>query len=72
MGIESRIDEFHCPRCGKKGCLYWEHAHGGQGVRRDLVKIEGDFYERMSKKRPFRIELVCNGCGTAQQSFAGV
>ena len=68
MGSQSRIDEFHCPRCGKKGCLYWERAEG-RDARHDLVKIEGDFYERMTRRRPFRIELVCNGCGAAQHNI---
>ena len=52
-------------RCGKVGSILWEDALS-EGVHREFVKIEGDFYERLSKRTPHPIELVCNSCGTAQ------
>ena len=53
-----------CPGCGASGALRWEDepGHGGK----QLVAIEGGFYERLAKKAPHAIELVCNGCGTVQ------
>jgi hypothetical protein len=53
-------------RCGKVGSIVWENARSEKGAQRDFVKIDGDFYERLSKRPPYPIELVCNSCGTAQ------
>jgi len=61
----SHSNSLDCPGCGAQGALRWENApsiHGGQ----QLVAIEGDFYERLGRKKPYAIELVCNGCGTVQ------
>jgi hypothetical protein len=53
-------------RCGKIGSIVWEDAPAAEGVRQELVKLDGDFYERLSKRPPYPVELVCNTCGTAQ------
>jgi hypothetical protein len=57
---------IRCPGCGKDGMVEWEDMPDRSGVTRQLVKIVGDFYERLSKKPPYPIELVCKDCGTAQ------
>lgn len=67
MGTRSRIDEIYCNHCGKHGRLYWENDP--HATRQVLVRIDGDFYERIRKKAPYPIELVCNGCGAAQQEL---
>jgi hypothetical protein len=57
--------KIYC-RCGKTGTIIWEDAPSAEGDRREFVKIEGDFYERISKQAPHPIELVCNSCGAAR------
>lgn len=53
-------------RCGKVGAILWEDAPTPDGTGRpEFVKIDGDFYERIAKKPPYPIELVCNACGAA-------
>ena len=52
-------------RCGKVGVIVWEEAPASDGGRTEFVKVEGDFYERLAKKPPYPIELVCNACGAA-------
>jgi hypothetical protein len=61
-------DKIVCPRCGKAGSIIWEEA-GYPGEPKQFIKIEGDFHERLAKKSPHPIELVCNGCGTPQASM---
>lgn len=51
-----------CPKCNAVGVVVWETG----GPERILVSLTRNFYERLSKKPPFQIELVCDGCGTAQ------
>jgi hypothetical protein len=55
-----------CPKCGKKGSIVWEDVPRPDGVAKELVRIDGDFFERIARKPPYPIELVCNGCGTPQ------
>lgn len=50
-----------CHWCGHCGSTLWENTEAG----RQIVSVDG-FYERITKKRPFRIEKVCNACGKAQ------
>ena len=60
--------QIHCPGCGKIGTIQWEDAPSDND--RQLIKIEGDFYERLAKKEPYQIELVCSACGTLQTGTA--
>lgn len=52
-------DEFKCRKCGARGVIHWD---GGQ-----FVELSGGFYERLARKAPYPIELVCHQCGTAQR-----
>jgi hypothetical protein len=52
-----------CPKCGTVGVAVWEKV----GAERSLIRLTRNFYERLSKKDPFPIEIVCLGCGTAQR-----
>jgi len=63
-GDSVRSKDILCPRCGQAGHVTWENLSAGSS--NDLVRIEGDFCERLSRKAPYPIELVCNGCGTVQ------
>ena len=51
-----------CPKCSTRGVIVWEK----NGAERTLVSLPNGFYERLAKKAPFPIELVCSGCDTAQ------
>ena len=61
-------DTIRCPHCGKTGAIIWEDTDEDKGRHRDLIRIEGGFYERLARKTPYPIELVCNSCGTSQPS----
>lgn len=53
-----------CSGCGRTGRMTWEGTE-----RRDhaeLVGVPDGFYERVSRKAPYPIELVCAVCGTVQ------
>ena len=55
---------IRCPHCGKTGTIKWgDGPKGGQ----EIVGIDGDFYERLCRKIPYHIELVCRECGTPQK-----
>ena len=51
-----------CPKCGAVGVVVWEDDPRGP----TLVSLSKNFYERLSKKKPYPIELVCDSCGAAQ------
>ena len=51
-----------CPGCGTLGVVTWERY----GKDRTLVSLSKGFYERLSKKKPYPIELVCSECEAAQ------
>jgi hypothetical protein len=59
-------DSVVCPKCGQKGSILWEDVPRAGGDGKEMSRISGNFYERLSKKAPHPIELVCNGCGTSQ------
>jgi len=48
-----------CPRCGTKGDAIWEMEKWGPS----LASLSEAFYERLAKFSPYRIEIVCHGCG---------
>jgi hypothetical protein len=51
-----------CPNCAALGKILWE----GSGERKTLVRMSGEFYERLCRLPPHPIELVCRTCGTPQ------
>jgi transcription elongation factor Elf1 len=51
---------FNCPKCGQAGASAYETYHGESL----LVDLQPGFYERIEKKKSFRIEVVCENCGT--------
>jgi hypothetical protein len=51
-----------CPGCGAVGVIIWETIDG----KRSLVRLSRIFYERLARKTPYPIELVCYDCGTIQ------
>jgi hypothetical protein len=52
-----------CPYCSEKGAVIWEEVvHPSEGRIKEMIRIEGGFYERISRKAPHPIELVCGRC----------
>ena len=51
-----------CPACGAVGRSLWEEEKGGLY----LVSLSAGFYERLEPRAPYHLEIVCKGCGTAQ------
>jgi hypothetical protein len=51
-----------CPKCKSIGVADWEKI----GAERSLIRLSRNFYERLSRKVPYPIEVVCLECGTVQ------
>jgi len=70
--MSSEIPQFTvniiCPKCSALGVVVWEK----DGAQRALVSLSKGFYERLSRKVPYPIELVCHECGTAQAEDDGL
>lgn len=49
-----------CPKCRATGSVVWER----QGAAKSLVSVSSSFYERIAKFTPYKIEVVCQRCGT--------
>lgn len=65
--MSSHMPEFHpyfvniaCPKCAAVGVIGWET----NGTERSFVSLSKEFYERISRKKPYPIELVCHRCET--------
>jgi len=62
-------EHITCDDCGNSGELFWLTL-GPLGTRPEFGGISGRFYERISRKPPYPIELICNCCGKAVQNSA--
>jgi hypothetical protein len=61
------VVEITCHRCAESGSSVWENGDPGDGAPPpSLVSLPDGFYERMTRKRPHEIEVVCHRCGTVQ------
>lgn len=54
---------FFCRTCGCSGKIVWEDVSPLSNSMPELVGIDGPFFERVSKKPPFQVELICQECG---------
>ena len=61
--IDQEVDTIACRICGKRGKIFWDKISRVPGSMRDILGIDGPFFERLSKKPPYPIELVCRDCG---------
>ena len=52
-----------CANCAATGKIFWE----GLGEQKTLVRLSGEFYERLGGLPPHPIEIVCRTCGMAQR-----
>lgn len=68
--IQSKQLSFQivCPRCREDGVIVWEDFDGEPS----LVSLTRDFYERISKKSPYGIELVCTNCDMIQRDISQI
>ena len=57
-----QTDTIVCPRCGNCGVINWDLVPSPDGPKKEFAGISGEFYERLSKKSPHPIEIVCNNC----------
>jgi hypothetical protein len=55
-------DTIVCPKCGNCGVINWDYVPSPNGPKKDFAGVAGDFYERLSVKEPYPIEIVCNSC----------
>lgn len=69
MSLNSSLPDYRqyfvpvrCPKCAAIGNILWE----GLGERKTLVRLSGQFYERLRPAPPHPIEIVCRVCGTPQ------
>ena len=64
--VVERMEQYKaniiCPNCGTAGIIAWETTRG----ERSLISLSRGFSERLAKKTPHFIELVCNNCGATQ------
>ena len=58
-------DTIVCPKCGNCGVINWDVVPTTKGPERHFAGLAGDFYERLSKKAPYPIEIVCSACRVA-------
>jgi len=60
---QNRTTNIICPKCGAVGVVIWENENSDD---RTLVSLSRNFYEKIPKKTPYPMELVCDGYGAAQ------
>ncbi len=60
--------DLKCHRCGETGTSVWEENTriGPDGPQTELISPSAGFYERLTRKRPHQIELVCHTCDAVQ------
>ena len=60
--IRHHSNSIACRKCGKSGRVIWDSVSRNGKTDPELVGIEGPFYERLSNKPPYAIEMVCRDC----------
>ena len=61
--IKEHADTLQCRHCGKTGAVIWDQVSRAGENLPELAGIDGPFFERLSRKPPYPIELVCRACG---------
>jgi hypothetical protein len=61
--IHHRSDTITCGKCGNPGKIVWDDISRLHHCEPELLGIEDPFFERLSEKSPYPIELVCRECG---------
>ena len=62
--VQRHSDTVACNKCGKPGKIVWDDVSRlNNSTAPELAGIDGPFFERLSRKAPYPIELVCRACG---------
>lgn len=61
--IQHQSDFIVCTKCGERGKIVWDDISRVKHEEPELLGIEGPFFERIGRKAPYPIELVCRECG---------
>ena len=63
--VTLRSDSIICGKCGKRGKVVWDDLSRltNNAPEPELLGIDGPFFERISRKPPYPIELICRECG---------
>ena len=62
--IEHHSDSIVCKNCGQSGTIIWDDlSRVNSAIPAELVGIDGPFFERLSRKPPYPIEMICRECG---------
>ena len=51
---------LRCSHCNARGAVTWEFSQ--DGMRRDLIRISGDFHVESGRTVPDLRVIVCNQC----------
>ena len=58
-------DTISCPKCRACGVINWDMVQTPDGPKPDFAGLSGNFYERISRKPPYTIEVMCGFCNVA-------
>ena len=61
--VRPHNDAVVCRKCGQTGKIVWDGVSRLNAAVPEPAGINGPFYERLSRKAPYPIELVCRSCG---------
>lgn len=61
--IRHHSDAVVCRKCGQAGSVIWDDVSRLNTSTPEMTGIDGPFFERLGKKAPYPIELVCRACG---------
>lgn len=66
--MRQHCGEIACRHCGRTGTIIWDdvtrlNTLPEQTGTSEPAGIDGPFFERLSRKAPYPIELVCRACG---------
>jgi hypothetical protein len=61
--VHQEADCIVCFTCGKTGTMFWDQVSRSSKSTREMAGIDRPFFERLSRKAPYPIELICRNCG---------
>lgn len=67
--VQQHLESIICRSCGKTGKIVWDDVSRlNKSTIPEMIGIDGPFFERLSRKAPYPIELVCRACGEVAAS----
>lgn len=61
--VDHHYNSIICSKCGKRGTVVWDDFSRASDSGPELVGIDSAFFERIGRKPPYPVELVCRECG---------